>query len=41
MTQKDKRAFAEFGDSHADRADIENLQSWFAHVRLLICWRVS
>ena len=33
MTQKDERAFAEFGDPHANRADLENLQPWFAHVR--------
>src|SRR5262249_24323833 len=36
MTQKDMRAFAEFGDSHANRPDLENLQPWFAHVRLLL-----
>ena len=35
MTQKDKRALPELGDPHANRADIENSQPLFAHMRLL------
>ena len=31
---QDKRAFAEFRDSHANRPDLWTLQPWFAPVRL-------